>query len=173
MTLWMSWTSWCNKVPFRYLLWALCDDVQLCNRCVREFLILARTWFTFGLPSKTGCDNCQYHHQTWSRATRPDPPEKTDPTRPDQCNMRVRAVILTHNNSRARYRPWFLTQNPAQPKKPNPKPKNPTQIEKTRSDTSNREARAIPTRPWPELNPTWPDVWTGLTTTQTLRAKGK
>jgi hypothetical protein len=23
---------------------------------VREFLILARTWFTFGLPSKTGCD---------------------------------------------------------------------------------------------------------------------
>jgi hypothetical protein len=35
---------------------ALCDDVQLCNRCVREFLILARTWFAFGLPSKTGCD---------------------------------------------------------------------------------------------------------------------
>jgi hypothetical protein len=34
----------------------LCDDVQLCNRCVREFLILARTWFAFGLPSKTGCD---------------------------------------------------------------------------------------------------------------------
>jgi hypothetical protein len=35
----------------------MCDDVQLCNRCVREFLILARTWFAFGLPSKTGCDN--------------------------------------------------------------------------------------------------------------------
>jgi hypothetical protein len=34
----------------------MCDDVQLCNRCVREFLILARTWFAFGLPSKTGCD---------------------------------------------------------------------------------------------------------------------
>jgi hypothetical protein len=32
------------------------DDVQLCNCCVRELLILARTWFTFGLPSKTGCD---------------------------------------------------------------------------------------------------------------------
>jgi hypothetical protein len=45
----MSRTSYCNKVPFRYLLWALCHDVQLCNRCVREFLILARTWFTFGL----------------------------------------------------------------------------------------------------------------------------
>ena len=29
---------------------------HLCNRCVREFLILARTWFAFGLPSKTGCD---------------------------------------------------------------------------------------------------------------------
>jgi hypothetical protein len=53
----MSWTSWCNKVPFRYLFRALCDDVQLCNHCVREFLILARTWFAFGLPSKTGCDN--------------------------------------------------------------------------------------------------------------------
>jgi hypothetical protein len=34
----------------------MCDDVQLCNCYVREFLILARTWFTFGLPSKTGCD---------------------------------------------------------------------------------------------------------------------
>jgi hypothetical protein len=52
----MSWTSWCNKVPFCNLFWELCDDVQLCNRCVCEFLILARTWFAFGLPSKTGCD---------------------------------------------------------------------------------------------------------------------
>jgi hypothetical protein len=34
----------------------MCDDVQLCNRCVREFLILTRTWFAFVLPSKTGCD---------------------------------------------------------------------------------------------------------------------
>jgi hypothetical protein len=34
----------------------MCDDVQLCNRCVREFLILTRTWFALGLPSKTGCD---------------------------------------------------------------------------------------------------------------------
>jgi hypothetical protein len=30
---------------------------HLCNRCVREFMILARRWFRFGLPSKTGCDN--------------------------------------------------------------------------------------------------------------------
>jgi hypothetical protein len=29
---------------------------MLCNCCVRELLILARTWFTFGLPSKTVCD---------------------------------------------------------------------------------------------------------------------
>jgi hypothetical protein len=35
----------------------MCDDVQLCNRCVHEFLILTRTWFAFGLPSKTGCDS--------------------------------------------------------------------------------------------------------------------
>jgi hypothetical protein len=31
---------------------------MLCNCCVRELLILARTWFAFGLPSKTGCDRC-------------------------------------------------------------------------------------------------------------------
>jgi hypothetical protein len=29
---------------------------HLCNRRVREFLILARTWFAFGLPSKTERD---------------------------------------------------------------------------------------------------------------------
>jgi hypothetical protein len=29
---------------------------HLCNRRVCEFLILARTWFAFGLPFKTGCD---------------------------------------------------------------------------------------------------------------------
>jgi hypothetical protein len=58
MTLWMSWTSWCNnKVPFPLLFLAMYDDFQLCNRCVCEFLILARTWFIFGLPSKTGCDS--------------------------------------------------------------------------------------------------------------------
>jgi hypothetical protein len=37
----------------------MCDDVQLCNRYVREFFILARTWFAFGLPSKTDCDMLQ------------------------------------------------------------------------------------------------------------------
>jgi hypothetical protein len=34
----------------------MCDDVQLCNLYVREFLILTRTWFAFGLPSKTRRD---------------------------------------------------------------------------------------------------------------------
>jgi hypothetical protein len=33
----------------------MCDDIQLCNYCVRELLILARTWFAFDLPFKTGC----------------------------------------------------------------------------------------------------------------------
>jgi hypothetical protein len=49
-----------TKIPFRYLFRTLCDDVQLCNRCVREFLILARTWFAFDLPSKIGCDSIQH-----------------------------------------------------------------------------------------------------------------
>jgi hypothetical protein len=44
---------------------------MLCNCCVRELLILARTWFAFGLPSKTGCD---------TKTARPRPP------RPDQLN---------------------------------------------------------------------------------------
>jgi hypothetical protein len=30
---------------------------MLCNCCVRELLILARTWFAFDLPSKAGCDS--------------------------------------------------------------------------------------------------------------------
>jgi hypothetical protein len=30
----------------------MCDDVQLCYRDVRDFLILAHTWFAFGLPSQ-------------------------------------------------------------------------------------------------------------------------
>ena len=49
---------WCNRLlfPFYIMIWALCDDVQICNCCVRELLILARIWFAFGLPSKTGCD---------------------------------------------------------------------------------------------------------------------
>jgi hypothetical protein len=57
-TMWMSQTYWCNRLllPFYVNIWALCDDIQLCNCCVRELLILTRTWFAFGLPSKTGCD---------------------------------------------------------------------------------------------------------------------
>jgi hypothetical protein len=57
-TMWMSQTVWCNRLlfPFYVIIWALCDDIQLCNCCVRELLILARTWFAFGLPFKTRCD---------------------------------------------------------------------------------------------------------------------
>jgi hypothetical protein len=37
---------------------------HLCNRCVRELLILARTWFAFGLPSKPGVTlAAQFAHQ--------------------------------------------------------------------------------------------------------------
>jgi hypothetical protein len=43
-------------IPFCVIILALCDDVHLCYHCIREFLILSRTWFAFGLPSKTGCD---------------------------------------------------------------------------------------------------------------------
>jgi hypothetical protein len=46
-------------ILFYVIILALCDDVQLCNCCVRELLILARTWFAFGLPFKTGCDRGQ------------------------------------------------------------------------------------------------------------------
>jgi hypothetical protein len=58
MTMWMSRASLCNQIITLYvIIWALCDDVRLCNYCVRELLIMARTWFAFSLPSKTGCDN--------------------------------------------------------------------------------------------------------------------
>jgi hypothetical protein len=39
---------------------------MLCNSCVRELLILERTWFTFGLPSKTGCDNKRLPYKEFS-----------------------------------------------------------------------------------------------------------
>jgi hypothetical protein len=55
MTMWMFRISWCNKVLFTSaIIWALCDDVQLCNCCVREFFIMARTWFTLGYLLKPG-----------------------------------------------------------------------------------------------------------------------
>jgi hypothetical protein len=74
-TLWMSRTSWCNQTNtfFYIIIWALCDDVQLCNCCVRELLILARTWFAFGLPFKTECYsmkmwNCtNLRNHSWSK----------------------------------------------------------------------------------------------------------
>jgi hypothetical protein len=38
---------------------------MLCNCCVRELLILARTWFAFSLLSKTGCDRHEGSAKTW------------------------------------------------------------------------------------------------------------
>jgi hypothetical protein len=48
----------CNRLLFPFLiLFEHCVMMSmLCNCCVRELLILARTFFAFGLPSKTGCD---------------------------------------------------------------------------------------------------------------------
>jgi hypothetical protein len=56
MTMWMFWAHDVKKLYLFLLLFEHCVMMSICNCCVREFLILARTWFTFGLPSKTGCD---------------------------------------------------------------------------------------------------------------------
>jgi hypothetical protein len=42
---------------------------MLCNCCVRELLILARTWFAFGLPFKTGCDITYQLIEVWMALT--------------------------------------------------------------------------------------------------------
>jgi hypothetical protein len=52
----------------------MCDDVQLCNRCAREFLIMARTWFAFGLSSKTECDSRCHKCRRWSEVYSIDTP---------------------------------------------------------------------------------------------------
>jgi hypothetical protein len=47
----------CNIITYSLLYSKHCAMMShLCNNCVHEFLILARTWFAFGLPSKTRCD---------------------------------------------------------------------------------------------------------------------
>jgi hypothetical protein len=38
---------------------------HLCNRCVRELLILAHTWFAFGLPLKPGVTQCTQDHEEY------------------------------------------------------------------------------------------------------------
>jgi hypothetical protein len=37
---------------------------NLCNRYVHEFLILARTWFAFGLPSKMGVTTTEIRQES-------------------------------------------------------------------------------------------------------------
>jgi hypothetical protein len=56
--MWMSQTyDVIDYFPPFILLFEHCVMMSmLCNCRVRELLILARTWFAFGLPSKTGCD---------------------------------------------------------------------------------------------------------------------
>jgi hypothetical protein len=53
---------WCNRLlfPFLILFEHYVMMSMLCNWCVRELMILARTWFAFDLPSKTGCDTVWY-----------------------------------------------------------------------------------------------------------------
>jgi hypothetical protein len=45
---------------------------HLCNRCVRELMILARTWFAFGLPSNPGVTGgqAQTRGQAWELVLR-------------------------------------------------------------------------------------------------------
>jgi hypothetical protein len=53
---------WCNRLfPFLILFEHCVMMSMLYNCCVRELLILARTWFAFCLPSKTGCDITRGH----------------------------------------------------------------------------------------------------------------
>jgi hypothetical protein len=54
----MSRASCCNHTITSFtLLFEHCVMMSsYVNCCVRELLILAHTWFTFGLPPKTGCD---------------------------------------------------------------------------------------------------------------------
>jgi hypothetical protein len=62
---------WCNRLlfPFLILFEHYVMMSMLCNCCVREFLILARTWFTFGLPSKIGCDTSSQQKRALSKAS--------------------------------------------------------------------------------------------------------
>jgi hypothetical protein len=57
-SMWMSQTYDVIDYYFPFLiLFEHCVMMSmLCNCCVRELLILARTRFAFGLPSKTECD---------------------------------------------------------------------------------------------------------------------
>jgi hypothetical protein len=56
--MWMSQTY--DVIDYYFLFLILFEHCvmmsMLCNCYVRGLLILACTWFAFGLPSKTGCD---------------------------------------------------------------------------------------------------------------------
>jgi hypothetical protein len=68
---------------------------HLCNRRVREFLILARTWFAFGLPSKTGCDRNHFERgQRLHHLATPSAPDDSVELVPRRANAGVRAKTL-------------------------------------------------------------------------------
>jgi hypothetical protein len=75
------------------------DDVQLCNRSVCEFLILARTWFAFDLPSKTECDITQPGSSDL-------PPDRPD-THTQNLLLYTMHKIITHNSNNM-FRPYIF-----------------------------------------------------------------
>jgi hypothetical protein len=62
---------------------------MLCNCCLRELLILARTWFAFGLPSKTGCDNISPPLASNTKRE----PEPTDQKRKEEAGAHPVVVV--------------------------------------------------------------------------------
>jgi hypothetical protein len=78
---------------------------MLCDCCVRELLILARTWFAFGLPSKTGCDikgakgtKCAMVSRTGLSGVPPDSVRCTRTVHGPSIHSRVLAGALRYNS---------------------------------------------------------------------------
>lgn len=92
--------------------------------------------------------------------TNPTQPARKNPTRSDPSNAMSghEPYFLTRNNRRAGCGPWFLTQNPTQPKKARPNPKKPDSTRK----------KPAPTRPWRMYGPTRPDPVLGASQAQAV-----
>lgn len=58
--------------------------------------------------------------------TSPTPPTQKNPTRPDQCDRRARAIVFDTQQSMGRVRTMILTQNPTRNQKHDPARKNQT-----------------------------------------------
>jgi hypothetical protein len=70
---------------------------MLCNCCVRELLILARTWFAFGLPSKTGCDSSTKRARDNRRLPWSGAPDSV------RCTRELQVKLFTFRNSQRRF----------------------------------------------------------------------